>query len=264
MMRCEASMTIVVLSYHLLEVFGRYQMGAPRRTGHKARTVDAGFGLVFRLNVCHELLRAVFGNQRDRATPKATPGESASIHARKALGNLHEGVNLIAAHLVVVPHTGMAPVHQFADLPPVALFQSLPGTDAAIVFGHHVFRSVVFDLAHEFLGVVDVLECGVSQHFNIGIHLLEGFRSRLALGDPDRIFSSSDAVFDVGIRNHQDRQGILRRERCLGHFRGSKAQCSAIDQHQTAGGGRAADGLVHDPTGRLAPIVFGLLAAQGP
>mmetsp|Transcript_9275 Transcript_9275/g.27632 ORF Transcript_9275/g.27632 Transcript_9275/m.27632 type:complete len:374 (+) Transcript_9275:435-1556(+) len=167
----------------------------------------------------------------------------------------------------------MAGVHERTDAGPVAGFEVLPRPEGPLVLGGHVpgpevahpcFVVVVVGKGTRFHCGLDVLGGGVPQQCDSGVGPPECLRGGLALGHPDGIFPAPDAVLDVGVGHHQYRHRILSDQRGFRHFGGHKVERPAVDQQEAPTRGGAANGLVHDAAGGVAPLVLGLLAAECP
>mmetsp|Transcript_5536 Transcript_5536/g.12275 ORF Transcript_5536/g.12275 Transcript_5536/m.12275 type:complete len:241 (-) Transcript_5536:753-1475(-) len=177
---------------------------------HKALAILVSLGLVFFLQMLHQGMgRLQIFHEGHRASTKPTTRQTASQYAGKSLGQLHENVDFLAAHLVVISHAGVRLIHSLAQSLPIALLQIPSRLERPSVLRYDVMCPSKGDGIHLFLGFQDLVQRGIAQG-HVRIVTKQGLGGRFALGHTDGVFSCSNGMFDIGIGNHQDnRMGFL-------------------------------------------------------
>mmetsp|Transcript_49878 Transcript_49878/g.113279 ORF Transcript_49878/g.113279 Transcript_49878/m.113279 type:complete len:453 (+) Transcript_49878:187-1545(+) len=195
-------------------------------------------------------------NERDDAAPEAAPGHARAINALEARREIHQGVQLQAAHLEVVPQRRVRGEHGPPHRLELAALERLDGRNHAEVLVNHVPRAPVSLVIHRAFGAA--LEHdgrGVPQLRHLGVELGDGLGGGLALGYARRVLRAREGVLHVAVGHQDDRVSSTH-----GHRRPLVGP--AVDLEQFALLPESADKLVHNSAGHTAELVLGGLAAQ--
>src|SRR6267143_2528997 len=164
----------------------------------------------------HLLPERVDGTALDQvhgATAKAAARDARPEHARTPPREIHEQVDLLAAHLVVVPQGRVRRVHELAEAAKIAFAQRRLRLEDPRILGDDVAAAPVHHLVELGAAGLERLERGVAQGPDPGVARAQHLDARRALAAPEVVLRCDERVLHAAVADRD--QVLAQRERHL-------------------------------------------------
>src|ERR1700730_6078542 len=173
------------------------------------------------------------------APTKAATRDARTEHTRAPPREIHEQVDLFAAHLVVVPQRCVRYVHELAEAAKVAFAERRFRLEDARILGDDVAAAPIHHLVELGAAGLELIERGVAQGPDPGVARAQRLDARRALATPEVVLRCDQRVLHAAVADRD--QVLAERER---HLLGRER--AAIEEDRVSRPRRERDERVHD------------------